>query len=71
MDVPDLSDTETRVLQAVHTEGSADLYDLAQAIGVGPRAVQEAVRTLADRRGPRPPVAPPAGARRAPKRPDH
>ena len=50
MEVPDLSDIEARVLQAVHAEGSADLYDLAQVIGTGPRAVQEAVGTLSDHR---------------------
>ena len=50
MEAPDLSDIETRVLRAVHAEGSADLYDLAQTVGTGPRAVQEAVGTLADHR---------------------
>jgi predicted transcriptional regulator len=50
MDVPDLSDVEADVLRAVHAEGSVDLYDLAQTVGTGPRAVQEAVRTLADHR---------------------
>ena len=50
MDMPDLSDTEIAVLQSVHAEGSADLYDLAQAVGAGPRAVQEAARALADHR---------------------
>lgn len=50
MDAPDLSDAEAHVLRAVQAEGSADLYDLAQAVGAGPRAVQEAVRTLADHR---------------------
>ena len=50
MDAPDLSDTEADVLRAVQAEGAADLYDLAQAVGTGPKAVQEAVRTLADHR---------------------
>lgn len=50
MDAPDLSDAEASVLQAVHAEGSADLYDLARAVGTGPRAVQEAVRRLDDHR---------------------
>jgi predicted transcriptional regulator len=50
MEIPDLSDTEADVLRAVHAEGSADLYDLAQAVGTGPRAVQAAARTLADHR---------------------
>lgn len=50
MDVPDLSDQEANVLQAVHAEGSVDLYDLAQVVGAGPRAVQKAVGTLADHR---------------------
>ena len=50
MDAPDLSDAEAQVLRAVQTEGSVDLYALARAVGTGPRAVQEAVRTLADYR---------------------
>jgi len=50
MDVPTLSDVEADVLQAVHAEGNADVYDLAQSVGVGPRAAQAAVRTLADHR---------------------
>jgi predicted transcriptional regulator len=50
VDVPELSDTEADVLRAVHAEGSADLYDLAQVVGTGPRTVQEAVRALADHR---------------------
>jgi len=50
MDAPALSDTEADVLQAVHAEGTADLYDLAQAVGAGPPTVQEAVQTLADHR---------------------
>lgn len=43
---PELSDTESAVLQAVHAEGSVDLYTLARAVGTGPRAVQEAVQAL-------------------------
>ena len=50
MDAPDLSDVEADVLQAVHAEGSADLYDLARTVGTGPRTVQEAVRRLDDNR---------------------
>jgi len=46
-DVPDLTDTESAVLRAVHAEGSPDLYALAQMVGTGPRTVQEAVRRLA------------------------
>ncbi len=48
MGTPSLSDTEAAVLQTVHAEGTVDLYDLAQAVGTGPRAVQEAIRALAD-----------------------
>lgn len=47
MSTPDLSSTEADVLQTVHAEGSADLYDLARAVGTGPRTVQDAVQTLA------------------------
>lgn len=50
MDAPDLSDMEAAVLQAVHAEGNADLYALAQAVGTGPRTVQDAVRRLATHR---------------------
>ena len=46
-DLPDLSDPEASVLRAVHAEGGADLSALAQAVGTGPRTVQEAVRGLA------------------------
>lgn len=46
----DLTDTEWAVLRVVHAEGSADLYALARTVGTGPRAVQEAVRTLAEKR---------------------
>jgi len=46
MSAPDLTRTEAKVLQAVHAEGSADLYDLAQSVGAGPRSVQEVVRGL-------------------------
>lgn len=44
---PDLTDTEAEVLRAVRAQEGADLYDLAQAVGTGPRAVQEAVQRLA------------------------
>ncbi len=50
MDAPDLSDLEAAVLQAVHAQGTADLYDLAQAVGTGPRTVQDAVRRLSQHR---------------------
>jgi Mn-dependent DtxR family transcriptional regulator len=46
-DAPELSDTEASVLRAVHAEGKADFYALAQMVGTGPRTVQEAVRGLA------------------------
>jgi len=46
---PELSDTESAVLQAVHADGSADLYALSRAIGAGPRAVQEAVQSLSQK----------------------
>jgi len=48
-DAPELSNPEASVLRAVCAEGSADLYALAQAVGTGPRTVQEAVRALARR----------------------
>ena len=44
---PDLTDTEAAVLRTVHTQETADLYDLSQGVGAGPRAVQEAVQRLA------------------------
>jgi len=44
MSSPDLSDTEADVLRAVQSEATADLYDLARAVGAGPRAVQGPVR---------------------------
>ena len=50
MDAPDLSDFEAEVLRAVQAEGSVDIYDLAQAVGTGPRAVQEAVGALDEHR---------------------
>lgn len=50
MSTPVLSETETAVLQTVHAEGTVDLYDLAQAVGTGPRSVQEAVRSLSQDR---------------------
>lgn len=43
----DLSETEAAVLQAAHAEGSIGLYELARAVGTGPRTVQEAVQDLA------------------------
>jgi len=46
MSSPDLSETEAAVLRAVQPQTTADLYDLAQAVGAGPRAVQDAVRRL-------------------------
>jgi Mn-dependent DtxR family transcriptional regulator len=48
-DTPDLPDPEARVLRAVHAEGPADLYALAQMVGTGPRTVQEAVQGLSRR----------------------
>ncbi len=45
-DVPDLSDVEAAVLQAVHAEGSIDLYALARTVGTGPRTAQKAVQRL-------------------------
>jgi len=46
MSSPDLSDTEAAVLRTVQAQDVADLYDLAQAVGTGPRAVQDTVRRL-------------------------
>jgi Mn-dependent DtxR family transcriptional regulator len=46
---PDLSGTEVAVLRTVHAEGPADLYALAQAVGTGPRSVQEAVQGLSQK----------------------
>ncbi len=46
---PELSDTEARVLRATHAEGPADVYALAQAVGTGPRTVQEAVQELSQK----------------------
>lgn len=48
-DAPELSETESAVLQAVHAEGGADLYALSRALGTGPRAVQEAVQALSQK----------------------
>jgi len=42
----DLSDTELELLRLLQDEGSADLYALANAAGMGPRAVQEALQRL-------------------------
>lgn len=47
MATPDLPDTEAQVLRAVHAQEGADLYELSQAVGTGPRTVQEAVGRLA------------------------
>lgn len=46
MTPPDLSDLEADVLRTVHVQEGADLYDLARAVGTGPRAVQVAVQGL-------------------------
>lgn len=43
----ELTETEATVLRAVHAQEGADLYDLSQAVGTGPRTVQEAVQHLA------------------------
>jgi predicted transcriptional regulator len=45
----DLTETEAAVLRTVHAQDVLDLYDLSQAVGTGPRAVQEAVQGLAQR----------------------
>ena len=47
MTSPDLTDTEAKTLRAVHAQEGADLYDLAQAVDTGPRAVQKTVQRLA------------------------
>jgi len=47
MPSPDLTDAEAEVLRAVHAQETVDLYDLAQSVGTGPRAAQEAVQRLA------------------------
>lgn len=49
MPQPDLTETEAAVLRTVHAHDATDLYDLSQAVGTGPRAVQEAVQGLAQR----------------------
>lgn len=41
-----LTDDAEAVLLAVQQAGEADVYDLAQAVGAGPRAVQEQIRSL-------------------------
>lgn len=48
MALSDRTDLEASLLRVIHEEGLVDLYDLAQAVGAGPRAVQEAVGTLAE-----------------------
>jgi len=45
-----LTDAAEDVLLAVQQAGEADVYELAQAVGTGPRAVQEHIRSL-DRAG--------------------
>lgn len=45
----DLTDVEAAVLRTVHAEGGADHYDVARAVGTGPRTVQEAVRRLSQK----------------------
>jgi len=47
MSASSLTDMEATVLRAVHAQEGADLYELAQGVGAGPRTVQEAVQTLA------------------------
>lgn len=46
-DTPEPSGIEAEVLRAVHAEGRTDVYALAQAVGTGPRTVQETVQGLA------------------------
>jgi len=41
-----LRDDAQDVLVAVHQAGDADVYDLAAAVGAGPRQVQDLVREL-------------------------
>lgn len=41
-----LTDDAEAVLLAIHDAGEADIYDLAGAVGAGPKAVQESVREL-------------------------
>ena len=48
MALSDRTDLEASLLRVIHEEGLVDLYDLAQAVGAGPRAVQKAVGTLAE-----------------------
>ena len=43
----DLTDTQATVLRALQAQETADMYDLSQQTGAGPRAVQEAVQRLA------------------------
>lgn len=47
MSASDLTRMQAKVLRAVHAQEGADLYDLAQTVGSGPRTVQEAIRQLA------------------------
>lgn len=48
MSASTLTNVQEQVLRSVHAQEGADLYDLAQAVGTGPRTVQEAVRQLAE-----------------------
>lgn len=43
----EISEQAEAVLLAVHDAGDVDVYDLASAVGAGPRQVQERVRELA------------------------
>ena len=49
MSSPDLTETEAALLRTLQAQETADLYDLAQAVGTGPRAVQEAVQSLSQK----------------------
>jgi DNA-binding Lrp family transcriptional regulator len=42
----DLSDVEADILSTLQEEGSADLYALANAVGMSPRDVQSALQRL-------------------------
>jgi Mn-dependent DtxR family transcriptional regulator len=42
----EISEPAEAVLLAVHDAGEVDVYDLASAVGTGPRQVQERVREL-------------------------
>lgn len=47
MSASDLTRMQAKVLRAVHAQEGADLYDLSNSVGTGPRTVQEALRQLA------------------------